>query len=278
MAPTLNRFVRRRLTGLALLAVAGGAAWTLERHYAHTLRFTGIGTGLALFATCLALAFFNARKKLPFLPLLTASSWTQFHIYAGWFAVVLFLLHAGVQRPNGIFETSLAVVFWLVAGSGAFGLVISRVYPARLTLHGENVIYARIPAMRVRLRQEVEALVWKSVEETQSFTLAEFYTTQLADYFARPQHLFQHLVKSEAPLQKILDDVRLLPRYMVDKERAILAEVTECIRAKDNLDFQLACQGLLKYWLFVHIPLTFSLLILGVIHGLLAYSFVGGLH
>jgi hypothetical protein len=280
MVASLTRFARRRLGNSLILAVLLGTAWALQRGFDRTLHYTAVATGLALFFTCVFLAFFNARKKLPFIPMLRAATWTQLHVYAGWFSVGLFLLHTsgGPTGARGPFLTVLGVLFWLVAGSGVAGLIISRIYPARLRLHGENIIFERIPSLRFKLQQEVEALVWKSVNETKSFTLAEFYATRLKSYFARPHHTFHHLIKSDAPLQTLLGEVALLQRYMVDTERVILAEITDCIRAKDNLDFQLACQGLLKYWLFIHIPLTFSLLILGFVHGVQAWIYTGPLH
>ena len=39
-------------------------------------------------------------------------------------------------------------------------------------------------------------------------------------------------------------------------------QLGELLEAKRNLDFQLAGQRLLKLWLFVHIPLTYGLLVL----------------
>ncbi len=54
-------------------------------------------------------------------------------------------------------------------------------------------------------------------------------------------------------------------------ERGILAQIVERIRAKDDLDFQQARQGVLKGWLFVHIPLTYSMLLAGMVHGILAW-------
>jgi hypothetical protein len=277
MAATLTPSARRRLFLTGLLAVAGGAAWVWQRRLAISLHHTAVSTGLALFATCLALALFNARKKLPFLPLLRAATWTQFHIYAGWFSVLLFLLHTGFHWPDGRFEILLYTLFSLVALSGVFGLIISRTLPARLTHHGENVMYERIPALRARLQRDVEALVLKSVEETKSCTIADFYAARLKSYFDRPRNFLHYLVRGDAPLKGILGEIQLLGRYTNEREHAILAELTECLQAKENLDFQLAGQGLLKYWLFIHIPLTASLLILGALHGMYVFYFAGGL-
>lgn len=276
MVAPLRFFARRRFFLILLLAAVCGVAWTIHHLFNISLHFTPVTTGLILISSCFALAFFNARKKLPFVPLLRASTWLQFHIYAGWFAVFIFLLHINGRWPDGIFETTLATMFTLVALSGVVGIVITRMLPGRLALHGENVIFERIPALRVKLQKDVEALVWKSVEETKSFTISEFYTARLKAYFDRPRNIMPHLIASKAPLQKLTSEVKLLERYMVANERAILVEISECIVAKDNLDAQTAGQGLLKYWLFVHIPLTFSLLLLGMLHGMLAFSFAGG--
>jgi len=270
------KFARRRLINSLLLVAAGAAAWVLQRQADISLHHTAIITGLVLLAICVGLAFFNARKKLPFIPLLRAATWTQIHIYVGWFAILLFLIHVHFHLPTGLFNITLAVVFALVALSGVFGLILSRVMAFRLTLHGENVMFERIPALRAQLQRDAEAIVVKSVQETKSTTIADFYATRLQPYFARPQSRIRHLLGLEPPLKAILADVHLLGRYTNDREHAILAELVACLEAKDNLDFQLAGQGLLKYWLFVHIPLTASLLILGVIHGLYAFTFAGG--
>jgi len=277
MAATLRPSARRILVRTGLLAVAGAGAWAWQHHLTLSLHQTAFATGLALFATCLGLALFNSRKKLPFLPLLRAATWTQVHIYAGWFSILLFLFHIGFRWPDGPFEVLLASVFLLVAVSGVFGLVLSRTLPGRLTNHGENVIYERIPALRARLQRDVETLVLKSVEETKSCTIADFYATRLKGYFDRPRNFFHYLAWGQTPLKGILGEILLLKRYTNERESAILAELTEYLQAKENLDFQLAGQGLLKYWLFVHIPLTASLLLLGAFHGLYVFYFTGGL-
>ena len=57
--------------------------------------------GVLLLFLVLALALFNARKKLPFLPLMKAATWLQIHIYAGWFCLFVFLLHIRFRIPSG---------------------------------------------------------------------------------------------------------------------------------------------------------------------------------
>ena len=277
MAAPLTAFTVRRLRNCAALVLVSLLAWCLVSLYSISLHFTAITSGLVLLALLLALAFFNPRKKLPFLPLLRASSWLQFHIYAGWFAVILFLFHVGFRLPRGLLETSLAILFVIVALSGAAGIVISRTWPTLLTEHGENVLLERIPGMRTQLQGEVEALTWKSVKETGSFTISEFYARRLKPYFDRPRHVVYHLLDFADPLNRILLEVEGLDRYLTEAERKILAEITDRIRAKDNLDFQYAGQGLLKYWLFFHVPITMALLLLAFLHGTVALLYAGAI-
>jgi hypothetical protein len=273
MASTLTFFSQRRLINLGLLLSAVAAFWALQESYANGIRSTGLLSGTALFGTCLLLALFNARKKLPFIPLLKASTWTQFHIYAGWFAVVVFFFHTGLRMPNGLFEIALYSVFLAVALSGVLGLIISRIYPSRLRLYGENLMYERIPSLRQQLQADVEKIIWKSVNETKSFTLARMYEAKLKAYFSAKQNTLLHLIGSEEAVNDLTEELNQLQRYMVASERVFLAEVIECVKAKDNLDMQATCQGVLKYWLFIHIPLTFSLLLMGLLHGLMALAF-----
>ena len=167
----------------------------------------------------------------------------------------------------------LAILFAAVAVSGLIGLGISRWVPPRLTLHGENVIFERIPASRITVRQEVEKLVIASVPATNSTTIADFYERRLRAFFEQPRHLSSHLLGYSKPLHGLLSEVTALDRYLNAAERQVMDEIADYIRLKDNLDFQLAAQGLLKGWLFVHIPLTYALILLGLVHGVLAWTF-----
>ena len=268
-----KRSALRRWIGPAIFALALAVAWGWLYLLTITLRPAALWSGLALLGIVLLLTVFNARKKLPFLPLLKASSWMRFHTYAGWFAVPLFLLHIHFRLPRGGLEITLALLFMAVTLSRIFGLIISRLLPPRLTRHGEEVLYERIPALQRNLRNQVDQLIILSVAQTNSSTLADYYTSRLKPFFDRPQALWRRLGGSHQPRHARLAGLQMLDRFLNDKERAIAARLAEHIRAKENLDFHYACQGLLKGWLFIHIPLAYSLILLGLVHGFLAWSF-----
>ncbi|MEO5855941.1 MAG: hypothetical protein ABIR21_07810 [Chthoniobacterales bacterium] len=260
------------LSALLLLSLAFAFFWSVLR---AALRPTAIYTGALLLTLVLALALFNARKKLPFLPLLRAATWLQIHIYAGWFCLVLFLLHIQFRLPGGAFEITLALVFAIVVLSGFFGLYLSRQLPSRMARSGEPLLYERIPAFRLQIQKEVEALVREAERETESSTLGNFYVEYLRDFFSSRAHVFTALGNPDRKWHALLAETKGLDRYLNERERAIASEIRDWIETKQNLDFQDASQRLLKLWLFVHIPFTYSLIILGVVHGIVAMLHVG---
>src|SRR5437016_2431288 len=146
-------FVRRRWIGLSLLGLLSALIVWLHHRYAGTMPGINYLSGWVLFAMILALTFYNAYKKVPFLPLLSSEAWLQFHIYAGLLTVTLFAVHVGYHSPRGWFQGTLACLYLLVVLSGFFGLFISRAIPKRLTTRGGEVLFERIPAIRKQLEQ-----------------------------------------------------------------------------------------------------------------------------
>ena len=183
--------------------------------------------------------------------------------------MLIFVLHLELRYPHGALETSVAVLYLAVAGSGVVGLVLSRVLPKRLVTHGEEVIFERIPSFQRNIREEAEGIV----EETGSAELGEYYITHLSPFFAKTQHSLSHLRESDRPRQTLLDSLHAMDRYWGTKERESAKRLEYLINRKDDLDYQETLQRVLKSWLFIHIPLTAGLLIFSTVHGVLAYMY-----
>jgi len=233
-------------------------------------------TGTLLYALVVALALFNARKKLPFLPLTRASTWLQFHVYVGWLTVLLFFLHAGFHWPHGRLTQVLAVVFMFVAISGVVGLALTRWIPGRLTRSGEALTYEGIPEIRGDIRVKVEALITAADRESESSTLGDFYLNHLLEYINWRPGILATPFGDQPRHREIVGTLSTLDRYFNPRERELAAELREWIDAKRNLDNQLVGQRLLKLWLFLHIPASCSLILLGLVHGLIALRYTRG--
>lgn len=270
----MNRFRRQRFIGSFCLLLAGGLAVLLHRQFSQALPNYAYLTGWVLFVFMVLLAVYNARKKLPFLPLGNSESWLQIHIYAGFFSVLLFLIHLNFRVPTGYFEGTLAWIYALVTASGVVGLGLTRVLPARLSSRGGEVICEKIPALRHALRQQAEALALGA--DAKSPAIAEFYARKLNGFFSGPQNFWRHLLESRRPLNAVLVELEELRRYLNDAERATLEKLAQLVRQKDGLDYHRALQTTLKLWLFVHLPLTYSLMIFSLLHIVLVFAFSGG--
>ena len=270
----MTRFRRQLFAGMLSLGVASTVALMAHAQFSRILPNYAYLTGWLLFAVMVVLAAYNVRKKLPFLPLRNSEIWLQFHIYAGFFTVLLFLIHLNFRVPTGWFEGTLTWLYVLVTVSGIVGLWLSRLLPRRLTIRGGEVIYEKIPALRHALHQSAETLALG--EGTRSPTIAEFYGRRLARFFVGPQSFWRHLLESRQPLNVVMVELEELRRYLNEHERATLEKLAQLVRQKDGLDYHHAVQTALKGWLFVHLPLTYSLMIFSLLHIVLVFAFSGG--
>jgi hypothetical protein len=270
----MNRFRGQFLLGTFLLLVASVLAIMAHHRWSGVLPAYAYLSGWVFFGAMVLLTIYNARKKLPFLPLGSSESWLQIHIYVGFFTVVLFLIHLNFRVPTGWFEGTLAWLYLLVTGSGVAGLFLSRVLPRRLATRGGEVIYEKIPALRYSLRQQAEALALGG--EPKSPALAEFYSQQLSPFLAGPGGFWSHLVESRRPLNAVMTEIEEFRRYLNEGERVTLEKLRELVRSKDGLDYHYALQKTLKLWLFVHLPLTYSLMIFSLVHIVLVFAFSPG--
>jgi hypothetical protein len=272
----MNVFSKQRTTGLILVLFSSAlAVWAHEKYAGVMSRFAYL-SGWALFAVMLALTFYNARKKISFLPLLSSETWLQFHIYAGLLTAVLFLVHISYKMPTGWFQGALAWLYVLVMLSGFFGLFASRAIPKRLTTRGGEVLFERIPGIRRQLQERAESLALKSVAEVKSSTIADFYARELKGFFDGARNFVPHLFEIRTPLNLVLNKISDLNRYLNESERATMDEISTLVRQKDGLDYHYSLQLVLKLWLFVHIPLTYSLLLWTLAHIVLVFAFSGG--
>ena len=269
----MSRDKTRIVRNLTLLTLAcAGLIWAYLKFGQLLPNFDYI-SGFILLGAIVFLAAYNVRKKLPFLPLGSSETWLQWHIYIGYFTFALFAIHLEFQFPSGAFEIAFTIIFAIVMLSGVGGLFLSRQIPKRLTTLGGEVIFERVPAYRHLLAERAEKLAVGSTAETQSPTLLEFYTKNLRDFFAARPPFWMNALGNSRGLQRVLEKVEDLKRYTNDQERLILDELAVLLREKRRLDFHYALQGILKAWLFVHIPFTYSLLILTVVHMILVLGF-----
>lgn len=226
-------------------------------------------TGYLLLAIMLALAFFNMRKRLSMIPMGRASTWLLFHGLAGVLAIAVYWLHTATLWPLGLYEQVIAVLFYLVTLTGILGYIMQRIYPARLTHTGLEVVYERIPAELARLRTRAEEIVVASTAETTSDTLARHYFESFSWYFRRPRFTVSYLFGGNRGMHWVRHQRITVGRYLSESERPFLDELTELSYTKTRLDMHYAMQSAMKAWLLLHVPLSAALVLLSLWHMIL---------
>ena len=269
----MNRLRRQLISGLFALLLATVGALLLDEKF-RALPNYAFFTGWVLFAAMLVLALYNVRKKLPFLPLGNSETWLQIHIYLGFVTVLLFLIHVNWRNPRGPFEILLALLFALVSGSGIVGLFLSRALATRLATRGGEVLFEKIPGLRHALKTEAEQLSVGA--SAKSPIIAEFYATQLASFFAGPRNFWLHLAESRRPAGALLMELQDLLRFATEADSKTIEKLATLVRQKNGLDYHRSLQLALRLWLFVHIPLTYGLMIFIALHIVLVFGFSGG--
>ncbi|HVC55790.1 MAG TPA: hypothetical protein VND95_07530 [Stellaceae bacterium] len=270
----MRSFAQRRYSNALIATVAAGAVIAIEMSRPPLVRQHSF-TGWVLMASLVFLVVYNARKKIAVLPLLSAATWLQMHLYVGLFAVAVFVLHTGWQYPDGVFNQVLWWTFVALAVSGIFGIWAQRLIAPQVRNRGEAILYNRISALRMKLAAEAEQLAGHSVAELGSPLLVDFYCDRIVPFMAGARNFWSHLLGARDPIDRLLRDLRALERYLNPRGRDALRELEERVVAKDNLDHQYALVSVMRGWLFIHIPLAYGIFVLIALHVVLVYAFGG---
>jgi hypothetical protein len=160
---------------------------------------------------------------------------------------------------------------------GFAGLFITRLLPPAITRSGESLVYERIPRYQHALRAEVEGIVEDAERRSGSTAMGNFYINRLAPYFQGRSSVFLLAGNPSRHAQRILGQMDEYCRYLDEELVGSMEQLRVCVERKRNLDFQNAAQRLLKLWLFVHIPFTYSLIIVALVHAWVALAYGGRL-
>lgn len=260
-----------RMFGIIFVVLIAVGLWVDAEE--NALRDSSYSTGYLLFGSVLFLAAYNVRKKVPTLPLGSSRTWLRWHLTVGWIAIGVFIAHTKAQFPSGGLEWMLFILFVLTAGSGIYGLYLTKIVPRRLLAIGEEVIFEQIPLRRRAIADQARAITLESIESTE--VLARFYKSRAARFLETSREWPYYLRPTGSWRRELEQNAKALDRYLSEAQRLQRDRLSHLIRAKDDLDYQYALQWRMKSWLFAHIGMTYSLIIVAAYHGLVAHAFRG---
>ena len=271
------------------------------------LMFGVIGFGFMIFA-----ALLGARKRVPTWRLGRAQAWMRGHLWLGLLSLPVILFHGGFHF-GGTLTSVLMWLLILTVVSGVFGAVLQHYLPRVMTTDVKlETIYDEIENVRKLLREEadrgVEALcgplgLVKSGKEdvrraggfsaaraiavttsgaavaaaTETAVLTEeecaplrkFYLNEMRPFLEQPKRQSARLGNAD----KAHGVFSGLQTLMPQSARAALQDLEDICDEARQLVRQEQVHHWLHGWLFVHIPLSLTLILLGAVHAVMALRY-----
>ncbi|MEW5964298.1 MAG: hypothetical protein AB1749_12120 [Pseudomonadota bacterium] len=278
------RSLARNTLVVVLIAALSGALLWLVWIYGNGLRDPRYLDGWVLAAGMGLQITFHVATTTARLSPTAAVRWRKLHIFLGFLLIAAFASHIDLSLPDTGFEWALGAGFVLVALSGCFGVYLTWSAKAKGGID-ERVDADRIATRRAELARDVQAAVARTDPAAARIALpappydawiADLYASHLQDFLTGPRNLAAHLVGSRRPLERLTDEIENLSRHVDQWSREKLAAIKSLVIEKDRLDASFVHHALAKAWLLVHVPVTYALTVLTVLHVLVVYAFSSG--
>jgi hypothetical protein len=277
-------YLRRELVLGFFIAALSGCLFWLVSIYASALRDPRFLDGWVLAAGMCVQLLFHIAAKMALLSPKSITRWRKVHILIGLLMISAFVSHSDFSLPDTSFEWALSLCFVLVTLSGLFGMYLGGSLRAKRGTD-DSVRYDRIPIRRDELAKEVETVV-AQIDPTAAAIglpmqphdawIMDLYTTRLRDFFQGQRNSTAHLFGSQRPLRQLTDEIGYLSRFVDKQSQQKLETIKTLVVEKDRLDFAFVQFQLSKGWQFVHVPVTYSLIVLVVLHVVVVYAFSSG--
>jgi hypothetical protein len=277
----LTRYLTSQTIQSVLIAVISAGLLWLVWIYGNGLRHPRYLDGWMLAGGISLQLYFHIAIKTASLSPKSAKRWRKIHIFLGYLLIAAFVSHTEFTLPDNGLEWALWTGFVLVTLSGIFGTYLAWSLKAKSAID-DSVSYDRIPARRAELARDIHAAVAKTDPAAAAIGLPappydawimDLYTTHLRDFFQGQRNSTDHLIGSQRPLKRLTDEIDNLSGYVDQRSQEKLATIKNLVIEKDRLDFARVYLGLARGWLFVHVPVTYSLTLLIVLHVVVVHAF-----
>ncbi|MFA9475939.1 MAG: hypothetical protein ACERJ2_15430 [Filomicrobium sp.] len=266
----------RLLTYPAITVLAFASIWWLAETYYFSLRDPKFLDGWILFAGMAAQLLFHIRRNVGVSRRLHDARRTQTHIVIGFVVIGAFAVHTGTGLPDAFLEWALWGLFVLVVVSGIVGSYLMVAVPVKIEQHSTPVAFEDIAKRRLELAQQAEVLATTAEDAESLRAIWQLYSTKLRRFFNGPKNLVAHLKGSKLPLKRLCHQIETAELVSDELDRKTLQSLKGLVVEKNDLDFQQAHLGLLRAWTFVHVPATYGLIVLTILHIAVVYAFSSG--
>jgi hypothetical protein len=270
----------------------------------------GLAFGIVGFAMMIFCGLLGVRRKVRVWKIGTGQAWLRAHIWLGLLAFPLILFHSGLLFGHGL-TLWLMILFTIVMVSGIVGVLLQNILPRTMLVRVQaETTFEQIPHVIDVLRDEADQLVASvcgTLGNERKRAENEGPVNPGSASMKRDGFVQGKVVKSKpkvvqvlegsAPLKNFyLSEVQpfLTPRFkndsrlsvqrsaiaLFDHTRTLVPETMhETLRDLESVceeRRQLALQVRLHYWLhlweFLHIPISYALLVMSAVHAVVALT------
>jgi hypothetical protein len=261
---------------LVLALVAVGVRLSLEPGETESLpggKLVGLAYGIAgglliLFALSLTL--------LRFVPgwwfIGSRAHWLKGHIWLGLLSFVLILCHTGL-RFGGLFEKILYLVYFLVVLTGILGLALQQFLPRWMTLEVPcEVPMEQMPNVCAALREKADLDIEEKCQSAVPATSArinQWYSDVMRPFLSWPFER-RNLLSDAGKTAQMFAELRALPGIKDSRLPELLTRLQEYCDERRRLARQETLHFLLHGWLYVHVPLSWGMTLMMLVHAVMA--------
>jgi len=229
----------------------------------------GLVYGIAGFAFMVFVTLLSVRKKFPIWRIGRTQMWMRGHLWLGALTLPLILLHAGFLFGHGV-TLVMMVIFLAVYASGIFGAWFQHTLPRRMMQEVPlETIYDEIGHVREQLLDEADTVIADvSAKLTVPAPLQDFYTKEMRPFVAVPSgtHSLADPIMSAARFAALRSALSPALEPAIADLESLCEEERQLLR-------QERLHRLLHGWLIVHVPLSFALMALAIVHIFMALRF-----
>jgi hypothetical protein len=252
--------------------------------------YGSVGFGFMIFAGLLSL-----RKRFPVWRMGRAQTWMRGHLWLGLISYPIILLHSGFSFGHGTLTFWMMVLFTVVIVSGLVGAALQHYMPQMITqMVPMETIYGDSSHVLRDLQEEAERIVGdicgpvvaqnaaaasatgmsistlvQVMDKAATAEMQRFYEQQMLPYLKQAGAWGSVLANNNASAATFKNLRTLLPVTVHEA----LNDLENICHEKRQIDLQARLHRILHGWLFVHIPLSYALLVMGAIHAVVALRY-----
>jgi len=230
--------------------------------------FVGLLYGVLGLFVILLLMYYGIRKRTYNTTFGTLKGWLSFHIYIGVLTLVIVPMHAGFKFGINVHSLSFLLMV-IVVLSGLFGTYFYINFPVKFTKYGKELLYDEfddeinkfINQMYILSKKKSKFFVQKCEEAISYgvpkgqkawqiiFNIGSKNATSESDYSTQINKDLHKIQESER------DDYQRLAVLSLQK-----------IELQNRFLAQMRIKNILEVWLYIHLPVSFAMLVALTIH------------